>query len=123
MRSSSVVANGFVQMLTRTDSDRFYITAEDEDGCFCLYYHPAEKSDSPKMQAVKSALNLPSHIINDKSLCYEGAGWAGPLSWDLYGGARGIAENIEYYLTDMHQAIQYYITEPEPGVFYLLYGE
>ena len=122
MRSSSVVANDFVQMLTRTDSDRFYITADDTLGCFCLYYHPAVKPDSDKMSSIKQALNLPSHIQYDRSLCFEGAGWAGPLRWEVY-GAQGIAEDIEYVLTDMHQAIQYYITEPEPGVFYLLYGE
>ena len=105
------------------DSDRFYITADDTLGCFCLYYHPSEKPDSEKMVQVKQALNLPSHIKYDRSLCYEGAGWAGPMSWEPYGGAQGIADSIEYVLTDMNQAIQYYITEPEPGVFYLLYGE
>lgn len=78
---------------------------------------------SDKMSSIKQALNLPSHIQYDRSLCFEGAGWAGPLRWEQYGGAQGIAENMEYVLTDMHQAIQYYITEPEPGVFYLLYGE
>ncbi|WP_217960039.1 S-layer homology domain-containing protein [Acutalibacter muris] len=121
-RSSSAIGNGCVKFLTRTASDRFYITANDEDGCFVLYYHPAEVEDSAKMREIKALLNLPSHIKYDRSLCYEGAGWAGPISWDLY-GAQGIAEKIEYYLTDMHQAIQYYITEPMPGVFYLLYGE
>ena len=74
------------------------------------------------MREIKSLLNLPDSIQYDRSLCYEGAGWAGPMSWELY-GAQGIAEKIEYYLTDMHEAIQYYLTEPEPGVFYLLYGE
>lgn len=123
MRSSSVVANNAVQLLTRTESVKFYITAEDSDGCFCLYYLPAEKPDSAKMLSIKQALNLPNSIRFDRSLCYEGAGWAGPISWDLYGGALGVADQIEYYLTDMHTAIQYYITEPEPGVFYLLYGE
>ncbi len=122
MRSSSVVANDFVQLLTRTDSDRFYITAKEVDGCFVLYYHPAEEEDSAKMREVKSLLNLPDTIKYDRSLCYEGAGWAGPISWDLY-GSKGVAEDIEYVLTDMHRAIQYYLTEPEPGVFYLLYGE
>lgn len=122
-RSSSAIANSFQKRLTRTDSDRFYITADDTLGCFCLYYHPAEKPDSDKMSSIKQALNLPSHIQYDRSLCFEGAGWAGPLRWEQYGGAQGIAENMEYVLTDMHQAIQYYITEPEPGVFYLLYGE
>ena len=111
------------QVLTRTVSDTFYITAKDEDGFFCLYYHPAEVEDSQKMQEVKTVLRLPDSIQYDRGLCYEGAGWAGPISWDLYGGALGVADQIEYYLTDMHTAIQYYITEPEPGVFYLLYGE
>ena len=123
MRSSSVVANGFVQMMTHTATDLFYITAEDKDGCFCLYYHPAEVEDSEKMGEIKSLLNLPDSIKYDRSLCYEGAGWAGPMRWEQYHGAAGIAEKIEYYLTDMHHAIQYYLTEPEPGVFYLLYGE
>ncbi len=123
MRSSSVVANGFVQMMTHTATDLFYITAEDKDGCFCLYYHPAEVEDSEKMREIKSLLNLPDSIKYDRSLCYEGAGWAGPMRWEQYHGADGIAEKIEYYLTDMHHAIQYYLTEPEPGVFYLLYGE
>ena len=123
MRSSSAIANGFIKMLTRTASDRFYITAEDKDGCFCLYYHPAEVEDSEKMREIKSLLNLPDSIKYDRSLCYEGAGWAGPMRWEQYHGAAGIAEKIEYYLTDMHHAIQYYLTEPEPGVFYLLYGE
>ncbi|MDE6996221.1 MAG: hypothetical protein K2P41_17755, partial [Lachnospiraceae bacterium] len=120
--NTSAVANGFVQMLTRTVSDRFYITADEETNCFCLYYHPAEVEDSAQMREIKSLLNLPDTIKYDRSLCYEGAGWAGPLRWELY-GAQGIAEKIEYYLTDMHTAIQYYLTEPEPGVFYLLYGE
>ena len=123
MRSSSVVANGFVQMMTHTATDLFYITAEDKDGCFCLYYHPAEVEDSEKMGEIKSLLSLPDSIKYDRSLCYEGAGWAGPMRWEQYHGAAGIAEKIEYYLTDMHHAIQYYLTEPEPGVFYLLYGE
>lgn len=122
MRSSSVVANGFVQILTCTASDRFYITAEDADGCFCLYYHPTDKPDSQKMKAVRAALNLPGTKKLDRSLCYEAAGWAGPLRWDLY-DAQGIAEKIEYYLLEFHPyTTQYYITEPEPGVFYLLYG-
>ena len=123
MQGSSVVANGFVMMLTHTASDRFTITADDETGSFCLYYHPTDKSDSSKMQKIKSLLDLPASIQYDRSLCYEGAGWAGPLRWEQYGGAQGIAMKIEYYLTDMHQAIQYYLAEPEPGVFYLLYGE
>ena len=120
--NTSAVTNGFVQMLTRTVSDRFYITADEETNCFCLYYHPADVEDSAQMREIKSLLNLPDTIKYDRSLCYEGAGWAGPLRWELY-GAQGIAEKIEYYLTDMHTAIQYYLTEPEPGVFYLLYGE
>ena len=120
--NTSAVANGFVQMLTRTVSDRFYITADEETNCFCLYYHPVEVKDSAQMREIKSFLNLPDTIKYDRSICYEGAGWAGPLRWELY-GALGIAEKIEYYLTDMHTAIQYYLTEPEPGVFYLLYGE
>ncbi len=119
---TSAVANGFIQMLTRTVSDRFYITADEETNCFCLYYHPAEVEDSAQMREIKSLLNLPDTIKYDRSLCYEGAGWAGPLRWELY-GAQGMAEKIEYYLTDMHTAIQYYLTEPTPGVFYLLYGE
>lgn len=122
-RSSSAIGNHAQQVLTRTVSDTFYITAKDEDGYFCLYYHPAEVEDSQKMQEVKAVLRLPDSIQYDRGLCYEGAGWAGPISWDLYGGALGVADQIEYYLTDMHTAIQYYITEPEPGVFYLLYGE
>ena len=122
-RSSSAIGNLVQQVLTRTVSDTFYITAKDEDGYFCLYYHPAEVEDSQKMQEVKTVLRLPDSIQYDRGLCYEGAGWAGPISWDLYGGALGVADQIEYYLTDMHTAIQYYITEPEPGVFYLLYGE
>lgn len=122
-RSSSAIGNLIQQVLNRTASDRFYITAKAEDGYFCLYYHPGNKSDSSKMQKIKSLLDLPASIQYDRSLCYEGSGWAGPLRWEQYGGAQGIAMKIEYYLTDMHQAIQYYLTEPEPGVFYLLYGE
>ena len=75
------------------------------------------------MREIKSLLHLPASIRYDRGLCYEGAGWAGPMRWEQYGGAQGIVMKIEYYLTDMHQAIQYYLTEPEPGVFYLLYGE
>ena len=123
IRASAPVANGFIQMLARTASDRFFITAKDEDGSFCMYYHPAETADSKKMMEVKQVLNLPGSVRYDRNLCFEGAGWAGPLSWDEYGGARELAEKIEYYLTDMHTAIQYYLTEPEPGIFYLLYGE
>ena len=116
-RGSAAIANNFTKRLLHTDSDRFYITADDTLGCFCLYYHPSVKPDSDKMSSVKQALNLPSHIQYDRSLCFEGAGWAGPLRWEVY-GAQGIAEDIEYVLIDMHQAIQYYITEPEPGKFY-----
>ena len=123
MRSSSVVANDFVQLLTRTVSDRFYITAEESDGCFCLYYHPADVSDSRSMKEVKAALNLPDSKKLARSLCYEDAGWAGPLPVYLYGDAEGIAEKIEYYLCELHPyTTEYYITEPEPDVFYLLYG-
>ncbi len=123
MRSSSAIANDFIQTLTCTDSDRFYITAEDSDGCFCLYYHPADKPVSQRMKEVRAALNLPSSKRLSRSLCYEGAGWAGPLPLELYGGAGGVAEKIEYYLLDMHPyTTEYYITEPEPDVFYLLYG-
>lgn len=122
MSSSSVVANGFVQMLTRTVSDSLYITARDDDGCFCIYYHPADRPDSQKMREVKAALSLPGSKEFSRSLCYEGAGWAGPLQWDVYGGAKGIAEKVGYYLTEMHPyTTQYYLTEPEPGIFYLLY--
>lgn len=122
-RSSSAIGNLVQQVLTRTVSDTFYITAKDEDGYFCLYYHPAEVEDSQKMREIKALLRLPDSIQYDRSLCYEGAGWAGPMRWEQYHGAQGIAEKIEYYLTDMHQAIQYYLTEPTPGTFYLLYGE
>lgn len=122
-RSSAAIANGFTMKLTRTASTRFYITAEESDGAFCLYYAPSDALDSAKMSEIKSRLNLPSHIKFDRSLCFEGAGWAGPMPWEQYHGAQGIADKIEYYLTDLRQAIQYYITEPEPGVFYLLYGE
>ena len=123
MRSSSAIANDFIQTLTCTDSDRFYITAEDSDGCFCLYCHPADKPVSQRMKEVRAALNLPSSKRLSRSLCYEGAGWAGPLPLELYGGAGGVAEKIEYYLLDMHPyTTEYYITEPEPDVFYLLYG-
>lgn len=123
IRGSSMVGNGFVQMLTRTASDRFYITAEESDGCFCLYYHPVDLPDSQLMKEVKAALNLPDSKKLTRSLCYEGAGWARPLPLELYGDARGVAEKIEYYLLDMHPyTTEYYITEPEPGVFYLLYG-
>lgn len=122
MRGSPIVAKGFVQMLTRTASDRFYITAEDSDGCFCLYYHPAEMPDSQRMKAVKAALGLPSSKKFSRPLCYEGAGWAGPMDWEVY-GANGIATKIEYYLLDMHPyTTEYYLTEPSPGIFYLLYG-
>ena len=122
MRGSSVVANGFVQMLTHTASDRFYITAQESDECFCLYYHPAEVEDSQKMQEVKAALNLTRPVQYDRGLCYEGAGWAGPMRWEQYSGAQGIAEKIEYYLLELHPYTdRYYLTEPEPGVFYLLY--
>lgn len=123
MRSSAVVANSFIHTLTYTESDRFYITAEEADGCFCLIYHPAEKPDSQKMKAVKAALDLPGSKTFDRGLCYVGAGWAGPISWDIYGGATGIAHKIEYYLCEFHSySNRYYITEPEPGVFYLLYS-
>ncbi len=122
-RSSSAIGNLIQQVLLRTVSDTFFITAKEEDGYFCLYYHPAEVEDSAKMREIKSLLNLPDSIQYDRSLCYEGAGWAGPMRWEQYSGAPGIVEKIEYYLTDMHEAIQYYLTEPEPGVFYLLYGE
>lgn len=123
MRGSDMVANGFVQRLIRTVSDRFYITAEEADGCFCLYYHPTDKPDSQRMKEVRAALNLPSSKRLSRSLCYEGAGWAGPLPLELYGGAGGVAQKIEYYLLDMHPyTTEYYITEPEPDVFYLLYG-
>lgn len=119
MNSSSVVANSFVQLLTYTASDRFYITAEGSQGCFCLYYHPADVPDSPKMKAVRTALNLPGSKQLSRSLCYEGSGWAGPFRWELYGGARGVAEKIEYYLCGMHPyTTEYYITEPSPGKFY-----
>ena len=123
IRGSSAIGNGCVKMLTRTASDRFYITAKEEDGYFALYYHPADNPDSQKMQEIKAALNLTRPVQYDRGLCYEGAGWAGPMRWEQYSGAPGIVEKIEYYLTDMHEAIQYYLTEPEPGVFYLLYGE
>ena len=123
MRGSSIVANDFVQTLTYTDSDRFCITAEDSDGCFCLYYHPKVKADSANMKSIKAALNLPATKKLDQALCYEGTGWAGPLPWNLYGGAQGMAKKIEYYLLDFHPyTTRYYITEPEPNVFYLLYS-
>ncbi|WP_166544285.1 S-layer homology domain-containing protein [Acutalibacter sp. 1XD8-36] len=123
IRGSSAVANGFVQMLTRTASDRFYITADVADGCFCLYYHPVEVPDSQRLKEVKAALKLPDSKKLARSLCYEGAGWAGPIPLEAYGGARGVAEKIEYYLCDMHPyTTEYYITEPESGVFFLLYG-
>lgn len=122
MNGSSVVANGFIQILEHTDSDRFYITAKDEDGSFCLYYHPADKPESGKMRAVRAALNLPGSKVHDRGLCYTGSGWAGPMVWEQYGGARGIADKIEFYLTEMHPyATKYYLTEPSPGIFYLLY--
>lgn len=123
MRSSSMIANGFIQILTRTVSDRFYITAEDEDGCFCLYYHPVDNSDSERMQAVKAGLRLPSSKRYDSGLRYEGTGWAGPMEWGAYNGAEGIAKKIEFYMMDMHpDAKRYCITEPAPGIFYLLYS-
>ena len=122
IRGSSAIANGFIKMLTRTASDRFYITAKEEDGYFALYYHPSDNPDSQKMQEVKAALNLTRPIQYDRGLCYVGAGWAGPISWGDYYGAKGIAEKIEYYLLELHPyTTQYYLTEPEPGVFYLLY--
>lgn len=122
LRGSSAIANGFIKMLTRTASDRFYITAKEEDGYFALYYHPSDNPDSQKMREVKAALNLTRPIQYDRGLCYVGAGWAGPISWGDYYGAKGIAEKIEYYLLELHPYTdKYYLTEPEPGVFYLLY--
>ena len=122
-RGSDRVANGFVQRLTRTASDRFYITAEEADGCFCLYYHPSEKPDSGKMREVKTALNLPGSKKPDRTLLFEGAGWAGPMEWGVYNGAQGIARKIEYYLLELHPyTVSYYLSEPEPGVFYLFYN-
>lgn len=116
IRGSSAIANGFIKMLTRTASDRFYITAKEEDGYFALYYHPSDNPDSQKMQEVKAALNLTRPIQYDRGLCYVGAGWAGPISWGDYYGAKGIAEKIEYYLLELHPYTdKYYLTEPEPG--------
>lgn len=122
-RGSDRVANGFVQRLTRTASDRFYITAEDADGCFCLYYHPEDKPDSSKMREARSALDLPASKKLDRALLFEGAGWAGPMDWSVYNGAQGIARKIEYYLLELHPyTTSYYLSEPEPGVFYLFYN-
>lgn len=124
MRSSLMVANIFVERLTRTGSDRFYITAEDTDGCFCLYYHPADIPDSLKMQQVRTAVDLPNSKKYDRTLLYEGAGWAGPMEWGAHNGADGIAKRIEYYLLEFHPyTTRYYLSEPEPGVFYLFYGQ
>lgn len=123
MRSSPVIANGFVQILTRTASDRFCITARDEDGCFCLYYHPADTTDSQKMREIKANIKLPGSKQYDSGLRYESTGWAGPMEWGAYNGAAGIAKKIEYYMTEMHpESKRYCITEPEPGVFYILYS-
>ena len=75
------------------------------------------------MKSIKAALNLPATKKLDQALCYEGTGWAGPLPWNLYVGAQGMAKKIEYYLLDFHPyTTRYYITEPEPNVFYLLYS-
>ena len=121
-RSSSAIGNLIQQTLTRTAADRFCITAEESDGYFALYYHPADNPDSQKMREIKASLNLTRPIKYDRTLAYEGAGWAGPMSWEQYHGAEGIAEKIEYYLLELHPyTTQYYLTEPEPGVFYLLY--
>lgn len=110
------------QLLTRTASDRFCITAKDEDGYFALYYHPAENTESEKLQEIKRALNLTRPIQYDRNIAYEGSGWAGPMVWEQYGGAQEVANKIEYYLLEMHPyATQYYLTEPSPGTFYLLY--
>ena len=121
-RSSSAIGNLIQQTLTRTASDRFFITAKEEDGYFALLYHPADNPDSQKMQEIKAALKLTRPVQYDRGLCYEGAGWAGPMRWEQYSGAQGIAEKIEYYLLELHPYTdRYYLTEPEPGVFYLLY--
>ena len=123
MRGSVIVANGFVQALTQTDSDRFYITAEDSDDSFCLIYHPADKPESSKMRQLKEQLQLPDSKRYDNGLRYENTGWAGPMRWDSYNGAAGIAKKIEYYMMEMHPgAKRYCITEPEPDVFYMLYS-
>lgn len=119
IRGSSAIGNGCVKMLTRTASDRFYITAKEEDGYFALYYHPADNPDSQKMQEIKAALNLTRPVQYDRGLCYEDTGWAGPMRWEQYSGAQGIAEKIEYYLLELHPYTdRYYLTEPEPGQFY-----
>ena len=119
MRSSLMVANIFVERMIRTGSDRFYITAKEEDGYFALYYHPADNPDSQKMQEIKAALNLTRPVQYDRGLCYEDTGWAGPMRWEQYSGAQGIAEKIEYYLLELHPYTdRYYLTEPEPGQFY-----
>lgn len=121
-RSSAAIANMIQQHLTCTAADRFYITAEEEDGYFALYYHPADKPDSQQMRQIKAALNLTRPIQYDRGLAYEGSGWAGPMVWEQYGGAQEIARKIEFYLMEMHPyATKYYLTEPQPGVFYLLY--
>lgn len=123
MCSSSVVANGFIQTLTQTASDRFCITARDEDDCFCLLFHPADAPDSEKMREIKANLRLPDSKRYDNRLRYENTGWAGPMEWSTYDGAAGIAKKIEYYMTTMHpDARRYCITEPEPDVFYMLYS-
>ena len=79
IRGSSAIGNGCVKMLTRTASDRFYITAKEEDGYFALYYHPADNPESQKMREVKAELNLTRPIQYDRGLCYVDAGWAGPI--------------------------------------------
>ncbi|WP_322173860.1 S-layer homology domain-containing protein [Acutalibacter caecimuris] len=121
-RSSAAIANVIQQLLTRTAADRFCITAEEEDGYFALYYHPADQPDSQQLKAIRAALHLPESKRYDRSLAYTGAGWAGPMEWGAYNGADGIARKIEFYLLEMHPyATQYYLTEPRPGEFYLLY--
>ena len=88
-----------------------------------MYYHPSEKPDSGKMREVKTALNLPGSKKPDRTLLFEGAGWAGPMEWGVYNGAQGIARKIEYYLLELHPyTVSYYLSEPEPGVFYLFYN-
>ena len=120
-----------LELLNNTGADRFYILEEYLNGApsemLTLYYTIPEKADSALMAEVKKLVQKEFPNATFK-IMGGGHGWRGYTQDDsdltLAQNAQRIAATEIRYLKEWYKAgdtFTYWISEPEPGVFYYFY--
>ena len=120
-----------LELLNNTGADRFYILEELLNGApsemLTLYYTIPEKADSALMTEVKKLVQKEFPNATFK-IMGGGHGWRGYTQADsdltLAQNVQRIAATEIRYLKEWYKAgdtFTYWISEPEPGVFYYFY--